>query len=182
MPDDLRAQFKSLLDEGGTLFDPAARHEVYLKINQLYYDTVPGIPLVLVTSHGYEHSWVQGRIMNPIFSGNYYRTIWKTDAAKDPTNYVDASIGDMDTLDPALAYDTSSGEVLQNVYETLVFYDGIATDKFVPQLAESYEVSAAGTVWTFKIRQGVKFHEGGDLTASDVAYSFQRGLDRKSVV
>jgi peptide/nickel transport system substrate-binding protein len=31
-------------------------------------------------------------------------------------------------------------------------------------------------VWTFKIRQGVTFHEGGDLTASDVAYTFQRGL------
>src|SRR5574340_287593 len=176
MPDDLRAQFKALLDEGVSLVDPAARHEVYLKFNQLYYDTVPGIPLVLITSHGYEQSWVQGRIMNPIFSGTYYRTISKTDAAKDPTNFVDATIGDADTFDPALAYDTSSGEVLQNVYETLVFYDGIATDKFVPQLAESYEVSADGKVWTFKIRQGVKFHEGGDLTASDVAYSFQRGL------
>jgi len=57
-----------------------------------------------------------------------------------------------------------------------VFYDGEATDKFVPQLAESWTVSEDGTVWTFNIRKDVKFHEGGDLTASDVAYSFQRGL------
>ncbi|HWS22825.1 MAG TPA: ABC transporter substrate-binding protein, partial [Anaerolineales bacterium] len=68
------------------------------------------------------------------------------------------------------------GELIQNTYETLVFYDGEATDKFVPQLAESWTVSEDGTVWTFKIRQGVKFHAGGDMTASDVAYSFQRGL------
>ena len=176
MPADMKAEFKTLLDEGVSLVDPAARNEVYKQFNQKYYDYAPGIPIVLATSHGYEQSWVEGRIMNPIFSGNYFRTISKSAAAKDPTSYVDATIGDADTFDPALAYDTSSGEILQNVYETLVFYDGAATDKFVPQLAESYSVSDDGKVWTFQIRQGVKFHEGGDLTPSDVAYSFQRGL------
>ena len=98
-------------------------------------------------------------------------------ASKDPATFVDASSSaTIDTLDPALAYDTASAEIIFNVYETLVFYDGEATDKFVPQLAESYELSEDGAVWTFKIRSGVKFHEGGDLTASDVAYSYQRGL------
>ena len=95
---------------------------------------------------------------------------------KDPTTFVVATIGEPETLDPALAYETAGGEIIQNVYETLVFYDGEATDKFVPMLAESWEVSADGTVYTFKIRSGVKFHDGADLTASDVAYSFQRGL------
>jgi peptide/nickel transport system substrate-binding protein len=97
--------------------------------------------------------------------------------AKDPTTYIaaDSEVA-MDTFDPALAYDTASGEVIQNIMETLVFYDGEATDKFVPMLAESWTTSPDGKVWTFKMRQGVKFHEGGDLTASDVAYSFQRGL------
>ena len=46
--------------------------------------------------------------------------------SKDPTTltvaYADLSV---DTLDPALAYDTMSGEILQNVYETLIFYDGL---------------------------------------------------------
>ncbi len=95
---------------------------------------------------------------------------------RTPTPSRNATIGDADTLDPALAYDTASGEVIQNVYETLVFYDGEATDKFVPMLAESWTTSPDGKVLTFKIRSGVKFHEGGDLTPSDVAYSFQRGL------
>jgi peptide/nickel transport system substrate-binding protein len=95
----------------------------------------------------------------------------------DPTTFVvaESEVG-IDTLDPALAYDTASAEVIQNVYETLVFYDGEATDAFVPMLAESWEVSDDGTVYTFKIRSGVKFHQGGDMTPSDVAYSFQRGL------
>ncbi len=176
MPDDMRAEFKALLDEGVSLVDPDARHAVYQEFNQLYYDYVPGVPLALATSHGYEQTWVEGRVMNPIFSNIYYRTISKTAAAPDPTTMVVVTTGDADTFDPALAYDTASGEILQNVYETLVFYDGEATDKFVPQLAESWTVSEDGTVWTFTIRQGVTFHEGGTLTASDVAYSFQRGL------
>jgi len=96
--------------------------------------------------------------------------------SKDPSTLVVATIGEPETLDPALAYETAGGEIIQNVYETLVFFDGEATDKFVPQLAESWEVSADGTVYTFKLRSGIKFHDGADLTPSDVAYSFQRGL------
>ncbi len=175
LPDDLRVQFKALLDEGVTKVDPAERHAVYQDFNKLYFDEAVGIPVVLVTSHGYEQSWLSGRVMNPIFSGEDYKTITKNGGA-DPTTIVNASIGDADTLDPALSYDTASGEVIQNIYETLVYYDGIATDKFVGQLAESWEVSEDGTVWTFKLRDGVKFHEGGDLTPSDVVYSFVRGL------
>jgi len=94
----------------------------------------------------------------------------------DPTTFTIATFGGPETLDPALAYETAGGEIIQNVYETLVFYDGIHTDQFIPMLAESWEISDDGTVYTFNIRSGVKFHEGQDLTASDVAYSFQRGL------
>lgn len=101
-----------------------------------------------------------------------------TFASKDPTTFVvaESEVG-IDTLDPALAYDTASGEVIQNVYQTLVFYDGEATDKFVPMLAsELPTVSADGLTYTFKIRSDVKFHNGDVMTPSDVAYSFQRGL------
>jgi peptide/nickel transport system substrate-binding protein len=68
--------------------------------------------------------------------------------SKDPTSFIVATIGEPETLDPALDYETAGGDIIQNVYETLVFYDGEATDKFVPQLAESWEVSDDGTVYT----------------------------------
>ncbi len=97
--------------------------------------------------------------------------------SKDPTTFVVAEPGlSIDTLDPALAYDNASGEIIFNTYEPLLFYDGEATDKFVPVLAKSWETSADGKTWTFKIRQGVKFHNGDTMTPTDVAYSFQRGL------
>lgn len=176
LPDDLKAQFKVLLDKGVALTDPAERHEVYKEFNQLYFDQAVGVPVVLATSHGYEQKWVEGRVLNPIFSGDVFKTMYETEESPDPTNLTVASFGDPLVLDPAACYDTASGQVLQNIYETLVFYDDIKTDAFVPQLAESWEISEDGTVWTFQIREGVKFHEGGDLTPSDVAYSFQRGL------
>ena len=176
LPDDLSAQFKALLDEGVALIDFDDRSEVYKEFNALYYDQAVGIPLVLSTSHGYEQRWVEGRVTNPIFSNIYYYTISK---AADPTNpelFTVMTTGSPDTLDPALSYDTASGEIVQNVYETLVFYDGESTSEMVPQLATEWTTSEDGTVWTFTIREGVKFHEGGDLTPTDVAYSFQRGL------
>lgn len=95
----------------------------------------------------------------------------------DPNTLVRANSDiSIDTLDPALAYDTASAGVIMNTYDNLVFYDGAATDQFVPMLAESWETSDDGLVWTFNLRQGVTFHNGNELTAEDVAYTFQRGL------
>jgi ABC-type transport system substrate-binding protein len=176
MPADMKAQFKELLDKGVSETDPAKRDVIYKEMNQLYYDLVPGAILTAGISHAYEQKWVEGRVYNPIMSGDYYYPMSKTAEAKDPTIFNNVTFGDAETLDPARVYDTFSGEIVQNVYETLVFYDGGATDKFVPMLAESWTVSDDGTVWTFQIRKGVKFHSGSEMTPSDVAYSFQRGI------
>jgi|GEM_PF-352952 len=174
LPQDLFDQFKVLLDKGVAETDVAARGKIYQEAQQLYYDQAVGIPVVLVTTHAYEQKWIQGRITNPIYSGVVAAPITKAEGAKNPDTLTYATIGDALTLDPMASYDTSSGQAIQNIYETLVFYDGSALDKFVPMLAEKYEMSADGTTYTFTIRQGVKFHEGQDLKASDVKYSFMR--------
>ena len=99
---------------------------------------------------------------------------------KNPDTLVNASYGDWFSFDPAWAYDTSSAEVIENVYERLIGYDGEATDKFVPVLAsevptvENGGISEDGLTYRFKIREGVKFHKGGDLSAADVVYSVRR--------
>jgi peptide/nickel transport system substrate-binding protein len=94
----------------------------------------------------------------------------------EPGTYYRPTFGDPETLDPALDYETAGGEIVANIYETLVWYNREKADEFIPQLATEWTVSDDGTVYTFTIRQGVKFHEGGDLTPEDVAYTFQRGL------
>ena len=97
-------------------------------------------------------------------------------AIKNPTTIVEATYGDPSSLDPAWAYDTASGQVIFNVYETLVFPKKDSTTEFVPMLATKWDVSPDGKTYTFTIRQGVKFHEGQDLTPEDVAYSLRRGM------
>jgi peptide/nickel transport system substrate-binding protein len=64
----------------------------------------------------------------------------------------------------------------------LIFFDGSYTDKFKPVLAmevptlENGGISRDGKTYTFSIRKGAKFHEGGDLTPEDVVYSFKRNM------
>jgi peptide/nickel transport system substrate-binding protein len=101
----------------------------------------------------------------------------KTFTSKDPTTFFAPTFGEPETLDPALDYETAGGEIVSNVYETLVWYnkDKASTD-FIPQLAEKWDVSADGKTYTFTIRKGVTFHNGDTLTPTDVAYTFQRGL------
>jgi ABC-type transport system substrate-binding protein len=176
LPADLTAQFKTILDKGVSVVDPAARTAIYKDFNQLYYDQAVGIPIVLATSHNFQQKWVQGRLFNPIFSGLYWPTVSKAAGAKNPTTFTYATLGDADTMDPALAYDTASGEIIQNVYQTLVFYDGEKPADFVPQLADSWDISADNQTFTFHIHPGVTFQNGDPMTPSDVAYSFQRGV------
>jgi peptide/nickel transport system substrate-binding protein len=100
----------------------------------------------------------------------------------DPTTLTQLTFGDIDTMDPALAYDTASGQLIQNIMEPLIFYDYKDAVNFIPALAvdvpsvDNGGISADGKTFTFNIRPGVKFQNGGDLTATDAAYSFWRGL------
>ncbi|NJN84399.1 MAG: hypothetical protein HC802_20395 [Caldilineaceae bacterium] len=79
------------------------------------------------------------------------------------------------SLDPAVITESQSGFVVRNVYSRLVdiAYDGSGVE---PDLAESWEVSDDGLVYTFALRDGVAFHDGSPLLASDVVYSIQRLL------
>jgi peptide/nickel transport system substrate-binding protein len=95
---------------------------------------------------------------------------------KNPNTLIEATIGEPESLDPAWAYDTASGEVIFNVYETLLFLQKDKVDQFVPMLATNWDISSDGVTYTFHIRPGVKFHDGHELTPEDVAYSFWRGL------
>ena len=95
----------------------------------------------------------------------------------DPTTlYEITGAGDTDTLDPAWNYESAGDAVILNVYEQLVTYNGPDATSFVPALATDWTISDDGMTYVFNIRQGVKFHNGADMTAEDVAYSLQRGV------
>ena len=69
----------------------------------------------------------------------------------------------------------SSNRVLQNIHSSIVTVDKDLN--VIPGLAESYDVAADGLTYTFKLRPGVKFHNGTTMTSADVKYSFERVKD-----
>jgi peptide/nickel transport system substrate-binding protein len=95
---------------------------------------------------------------------------------KNPDTFVVANTADIDSLDPAYAYDTASSGQILNIYETLIKFDGSSTSEFVPCLATEWTISDDGKTYRFKIREGVSFHNGNPLTPEDVEYSFERGM------
>lgn len=76
-------------------------------------------------------------------------------------------------IDPSGGHaNTSSAIAAVNLYDAIVFSD--VKGEGQPHVAESWKVSDNGLTWTFYIRKGIKFHDGSELTASDVKFSFDR--------
>ncbi|MBI3708257.1 MAG: ABC transporter substrate-binding protein [Proteobacteria bacterium] len=77
-------------------------------------------------------------------------------------------------LDPSKVVDYASSVLAMNVYDTLV--NGDPSGGVAPSLAESWTLSADGKVYTFKLKPGVKFHGGGEMTSEDVLFALERTL------
>lgn len=78
--------------------------------------------------------------------------------------------------DPALSWDDGANPIIENVYETLVTWDGPSALKYVPWLAESWDVSPDGLVYTFHLRQGIMFQDGTPFNATAVKFSLDRAV------
>ena len=77
-----------------------------------------------------------------------------------------------DSLDPHKMTAAGTREVLFNVFEGLVKPD--TEGNLIPAVAESYVIADTGDTFTFKLREGVRFHNGGTVTVGDVVYSISR--------
>src|SRR5690606_10967050 len=83
---------------------------------------------------------------------------------------------DVSTLDPAIGYDWQNWSMIKSLFDGLMDYVPGTTD-LREDLAESYEISEDGLVYTFTLRDGVTFHNGRAMTAEDVKYSLERVID-----
>jgi peptide/nickel transport system substrate-binding protein len=99
------------------------------------------------------------------------KTGGKGDAAQDTLVY--GRGGDSVSLDPAVVTDGESLKVTKNIFDTLLDYNDGDTS-IQPALATEWEVSPDGLTYTFKLRQGVKFHDGTDFNAEAVVFNFER--------
>ena len=98
-------------------------------------------------------------------------------AANTPSELVIAVNGDILTLDPQIAGGTPCEIPRMHMFEALITMD--LDGKFQPCLAESWETSADGKVWTFHLRKGVKFHDSTEMKAADVKRTFDRLINKE---
>jgi oligopeptide transport system substrate-binding protein len=82
------------------------------------------------------------------------------------------------TLDPALTTDIYSVTINQQIFDGLVQFDHNLN--VIPAIAKSWKISHDGLTYTFLLREGVKFHNGREVTAEDFVYSFSRIMDPKN--
>src|SRR5215831_11778295 len=95
-------------------------------------------------------------------------------SAATPGTVIIAQGVDPTTLDPMNHQETPAANLAVNLFDTLLERDQDL--KIVPLLAESYRI-AAPTAWEFKLRKGVKFHNGEPFDAESVKFSLERLVD-----
>ncbi|WP_300379313.1 peptide ABC transporter substrate-binding protein [Clostridium sp.] len=85
---------------------------------------------------------------------------------------------DPDTIDPTLNTSVGGSTIISNTFEGLLRLD--EHEKAIPGVAEKYEVSADGLVYTFNLRKDAKWSDGEAITANDFKYSWTRALDKNT--
>lgn len=86
---------------------------------------------------------------------------------------------DVVTLDSAIGYDWQNWSIIKSLNARLMTYEA-GTAKLIEDLAESFSISEDGLTYTFKLRKGVKFHNGREVKAQDVVYSLNRVVHPKT--
>src|SRR5499426_2751550 len=97
-------------------------------------------------------------------------------AQTKPGTLISAQTTEATGLDPQLVPALSRSRRSPLTYNQLVRFDPDMTP--VPELAESWQTNPDGLTWTFKLRQGVKWHDGQDFTSADVKFTFDRLLEK----
>ncbi|NWO55508.1 ABC transporter substrate-binding protein [Chromohalobacter israelensis] len=83
---------------------------------------------------------------------------------------------DVATLDPAIGYDWQNWSMIKSLFDGLMDYEP-GTTELKTDLAKDYEISDDGLAYTFHLREGVTFHNGREMVASDVKYSLERTVN-----
>ena len=99
-----------------------------------------------------------------------------TVSVQNPDTLTVETIGQPDTLDPAIDYEIRGANIIQNLYEQLLFFSGPNASQVVPWLAQSYDVSPDGLTYTFHLRSGITFSDGTPVNANAVYFSLMRAM------
>jgi peptide/nickel transport system substrate-binding protein len=102
----------------------------------------------------------------------------KTEESEYKDTLIFAPNTDVQSLDPQIQNDTTSEQVVKMLYNTLLKFD--ANGNVVGDLAKEWSVSEDQKTWTFKLHEGVKFHNGKELTSEDVKATYERAMNAEA--
>jgi ABC-type transport system substrate-binding protein len=184
----LRSFFSSpeadrILEEARSEARPAARESLYRKFESLLLDSAILVPLFHDVDYRIAGPGVRGLELRSTAPYVNYAEVGKTVAPSVRTGgerqpgggvlHIPIQ-GVVRTLDPALSTTREDSEVIQTVFETLTY--AVEGTRIVPWLASEVLMENGGRRFRFRLRPGVRFHDGRRLTARDVRYSFERLL------
>jgi ABC-type transport system substrate-binding protein len=161
----------ALLQDAGRTADQAKRQADYDKVNELIKQHVPMVPIAYGGSAMAASKAIEGLVASPLNS-EVYSLVSKQGA----DTIVYAKAGEASSLDCSDETDGESFEVCNQITEGLLGFKP-GTTEVIPVLAEKYESNDDATVWTFHLRQGVKFTDGTPFNAQAVVTNIERQWD-----
>lgn len=149
--------------------DQDIRTEAYIEMEEAIRDDMVMLPIMHPVSERFWYDYVDVPKVGGL--GGFRQQHNQTTVEGDDTlNLINATF---DTVDPVVSDDTASGEVINQMYERLTaFPNGVA--ELENKLITGVDVSDDALTYTFHLKEGVSFHGGGEMTADDVVYSFER--------
>ncbi|MEM3062452.1 MAG: ABC transporter substrate-binding protein [Nitrososphaerota archaeon] len=139
--------------------------------------------IVIATVMVIAFAWLyffQAPPQKPIETTSIITTPTKTEMpGKYGGELVVANIADVLRMDPMLITDVPTATIAYQIFDFLVRYNH-ETKQYEPGLAISWEASEDAKTWTFKLRKGVKFHDGTPFNAEAVKFTIDRVLDPQS--
>jgi len=152
--------------------DQDIRDEAFIEIEEAIRDDMILLPLYHNLEDRFWYDYVDVPLTGALGAHHQVHTETEVDG-DDELNLINSTF---DELDPIMSTDTASSTVINQIYETLTMYPN-GEPEIENQLLEEYEVSDDDLTWTFTLKEGVEFHEGEELTADDVVYSWRRTVE-----
>jgi ABC-type transport system substrate-binding protein len=189
----LRSYFSSpetdrILEEARSEPRPAVRESLYRKLESTLLDSAVLVPLFHDVDYRIAGPSVRGLELRSTAPYVNYGEVGKAQAPAVRTGVDRQAAGGVlhvpiqgmvRSIDPALSTTREDSEVIQTVFETLTY--AVEGTRIVPWLASEVLTENGGRRFRFRLRPGVRFHDGRRLTARDVRYSFERLLANPQV-
>ncbi|TLZ65317.1 MAG: hypothetical protein E6K12_10215 [Methanobacteriota archaeon] len=169
------SQMNTWISDQAAASDPTVRAGLFTQIQNKLAADVPYIPLWQTSAHVVYDKDISNVYLHPVVFKWFIMS--KTGATTITGGTTDRVV----SFDPAKAYDYFSGEVINQIFDTLLVYEpknatlmpGLATR--IPTAANG-DISADGLSYTFHLKSGVKFHDGSDFNSTVMKWSIERAI------